>query len=356
MPARQARRSRALGFRGFPVQPRASANPRISGERPGHPSGPRFRPAPATAAGRPARPWISRASRSIRQRWTLLPSNSAARTSRAIGISTPRRSASARAASTVYAPSATPGSVASMSVHGRPLASSTPRRWFRDSPDAARRDDVADPRQPRERQRIGAGRDAQPDHLGQAARDQSRLAVVAEAQSVGSARRDRNDVLQRTAQLDPDDVGVHVEPERPRPDPRLDAPGKILVLGSDDRRRGQPAGNLSGEVRAGKRGDPPTSMSRASARTSLIRSSEPRSSPLTSESTSARPSMDGATCAATSRRWVDGTANTTRSADARAVGSPVTRTPSENAIPGRFSSLRRSPRVVPPCPVDGRAA
>ena len=71
---------------------------------------------------------------------------------------------------------------------------------------------------------------------------------------------DRDDVLEGAAQLHADDVGVHVEPEAPRPDPGLNAPRERLVLGADDGRRGQPAGNLGGEVRPRQRGDAATSM------------------------------------------------------------------------------------------------
>ena len=60
--------------------------------------------------------------------------------------------------------------------------------------------------QARERERVGAGRDPDPGHLGQAARDQARLAVVAEPERIGGAGGDRDDVLERTAQLDAQDV------------------------------------------------------------------------------------------------------------------------------------------------------
>ena len=74
-------------------------------------------------------------------------------------------------------------------------------------------DDVADAGEARERQRVRAGGDPEPGHLGQAAGHQPRLAVVAEAELLRRARRDRDDVLERAAQLDAEHVAVHVEPE-----------------------------------------------------------------------------------------------------------------------------------------------
>jgi hypothetical protein len=64
-------------------------------------STPPLEPSPSRYPNPPSSSFDSRASRSIRQRWTLLPSNSAACTSCAIGISTSSRSARASAASTV---------------------------------------------------------------------------------------------------------------------------------------------------------------------------------------------------------------------------------------------------------------
>ena len=51
-------------------------------------------------------------------------------------------------------------------------------------------------------------------HLRQSARHERGLGVVAVAEAVGHAGRDRDDVLGRAAQLDTDDVGVRVHAER----------------------------------------------------------------------------------------------------------------------------------------------
>ena len=121
---------------------------------------------------------------------------------------------------------------------------------------AAGRDDVADPGQTGERQRVRPGGDPEPGHLGQAAGHQAGLAVVAEAELLGGAGGDREDVLERAAQLDADEVAVDVEPEPAAAEPSLDPLGERLVVGRHDRRGRQAAGDLEGEVRSGQRGDP----------------------------------------------------------------------------------------------------
>ena len=84
------------------------------------------------------------------------------------------------------------------------------------------------------------------------------------------------------------------------------------------------------------------SIPAASAMTSLIRRSVPRSRPFTTDRTSATGLMDGPTMPITSRTYADGTATMTRSASARAAGSAVGRTPGEKSTPGSRSSSRRS--------------
>ena len=53
----------------------------------------------------------------------------------------------------------------------------------------------------------------EPRHLGEPARDERRLRVVAEPEAVDAAGRERDHVLRRRAQLDADDVVVHVDAE-----------------------------------------------------------------------------------------------------------------------------------------------
>ncbi len=201
-------------------------------------------------------------------------------------------------------------------------------------------DDVADPRQPRERQRVGSGRRTDPHHLGEAAGHQAGLAVVAEPEAVGGARGDGHDVLERAAQLDAEDVAVDVQPEPTPAQPFGDAPGQRQVLCRDDRRGGQPLRDLGRQIRPRQgrdafRGDPP-----AWAMTSLIRSSVPRSSPLTTDSRSASGARCGATRATTERRCRDGVAKITRSAVAMSAGSAVAMRSSGSSIPGSRRSFR----------------
>ena len=98
----------------------------------------------------------------------------------------------------------------------------------------ARRDDIADPREAGKGQRVGAGRQTEAHHLGEPAGDEPSLAVVPEAQAVGSAGGNRDDVLERTAQLDAEDVGVDVQPELPSAQPLLNPGGQLQVLGGND--------------------------------------------------------------------------------------------------------------------------
>ena len=90
-----------------------------------------------------------------------------------------------------------------------------------------------------------------------AARDHAGLRVVAEAEAVDAAGGERDDVLRRAAELDADDVGVHVDAERRRVDRLLEPDGERLVLARDDRGRRQPGRDLLGEVRAGEARDGP---------------------------------------------------------------------------------------------------
>ena len=105
----------------------------------------------------------------------------------------------------------------------------------------------------------------------------------------------------------PSDVAVHVEPELA---PRRAAPAtraaERRVLGGDDRRRRQAAGDLEGEVRARTARRSGRGSIAAAPRRSprLIRSSVPRSRPLTTDRTSA-VARDGSRRRArpSARRW-----------------------------------------------------
>jgi hypothetical protein len=91
--------------------------------------------------------------------------------------------------------------------------------------------------------------------LGQAARDERRLRVVAVAQTGRGARRDRDDVLQRAGDLAPDDIGVGVDAEAPAHEELLQHQCGVRVGACDDRGGGLALGDLPGEVRAGEHRD-----------------------------------------------------------------------------------------------------
>ncbi len=72
----------------------------------------------------------------------------------------------------------------------------------------------------------------------EAARDQRRAGVVAEAETVADARRDGDDVLERAAQLDADDVLGGVRAEAVGVEDVLHLLGDLVVLARDAHRRG----------------------------------------------------------------------------------------------------------------------
>ena len=95
--------------------------------------------------------------------------------------------------------------------------------------DSARDDQVAHAGEARERLGRAAAGLAEPGHLGQPARDQRRLGVVAEAEAVDAAGGERDHVLRRGAELDADEVVVDVDAE----DGRVD---RVLQLAGERRR------------------------------------------------------------------------------------------------------------------------
>ncbi len=93
-----------------------------------------------------------------------------------------------------------------------------------------RRHQVSHSRQPAERLRPGPQRDTQTCHLGQAPRDEGGLRIVAEAEAIADAGADGDDILQHTAQLDPQHIRirVHAEPRRAQGSLHLRGEGRIL--------------------------------------------------------------------------------------------------------------------------------
>ena len=141
----------------------------------------------------------------------LLPSRMS-QTAFVIGISTPTRWERSRSTGAVVRPSTVP-------ICGRGvLRRGAPGDQLAGPPVApevrpAGGDQVADAREPRERLAAAAARLAEPRHLGEPARDDPALRVVAEPEPVDAAGGERDHVLRRRGELDADEVAVHVDAE-----------------------------------------------------------------------------------------------------------------------------------------------
>jgi hypothetical protein len=155
--------------------------------------------------------------------------------------------------------------------------------------------------------RDAAARLAEPRHLDEPARDQRGLAVVAEAEPVDAAGRERDHVLRRGAELDADDVRVDVDAEDERVDRALELARRAPRPRERSRRRGQAARDLLRHVRAGEDGD------RAAATSVESRSPVAGSSPSSARAPGASPGS----ARATSAKRFDGTARTISSASSR---------------------------------------
>src|SRR5581483_11951199 len=83
------------------------------------------------------------------------------------------------------------------------------------------------------------------------------LRVVAELEAVDRSGGEADDVLRRRAQLDADDVRIHVRAEHARVDRMLQLPGEVAVLARDDRGSWEADGDLLRHVRPGEDGDGP---------------------------------------------------------------------------------------------------
>src|SRR3954470_20159126 len=116
-------------------------------------------------------------------------------------------------------------------------------------------DQVAHAGQAGERLGTGAVGLPQARHLGEAPGDQGRLAVVAEAEPVDAAGRERDHVLRGRAELDAGEISVDVDAEDRRIDRVLELDGELLVVARDHCRARQALGDLLGHVRPGEHGD-----------------------------------------------------------------------------------------------------
>ena len=95
----------------------------------------------------------------------------------------------------------------------------------------------------------------QPRDLGEAARDQRGHRVVPEPSALDDARGDRDDVLQRAADLDADHVVARVEPERGAAELLLHALRGRGIGRRGEHRGRQSARDFRGEARAGQHDD-----------------------------------------------------------------------------------------------------
>src|SRR5439155_16067522 len=94
----------------------------------------------------------------------------------------------------------------------------------------------------------------EPRHLGETARDQRRLRVVAEIEAVDAACREPDHVLRRRTELDADHVGVHIRAEDGRVDCVLQLACEKAVVARDHGCGRQADGDLLRHVRAGEHG------------------------------------------------------------------------------------------------------
>ena len=180
------------------------------------------------------------------------------------------------------------------------------------------------PGQAGERLGVGAQREPEAGDLDEPAGDDRRHRVVAEPAALGDADRERDDVLRRAAQLDPDDVGVRVRPEvgrrarardersrsprRPRRPRWPSAAARRSPARGSARRRRRPA-----------RSRGPS----ASATTWLIRRSDVSSTPFISETATAPGGTWSASGSRVARALCDGIATTTRSAPSSTATASV---------------------------------
>jgi hypothetical protein len=104
-------------------------------------------------------------------------------------------------------------------------------------------------------QRPRPSADAQPCHLGDAAGDQRRLAVVTGADPVADTGGDGDDVLERARELDADDVIAAVEAQRAAVATIAHNLRDRCVSGGHDAGGGQSASHLDGDVGTAQRGD-----------------------------------------------------------------------------------------------------
>ena len=181
--------------------------------------------------------------------------SSTAQTPSVIGSSTPMRRDRSRSTGAVVSPSTTWPICALASSGAGAARDQLPRAAVASQGVEARHDQIAHPGQPRERLRLRAAGLSEPRHLDEAAGDQRRLRVVAQPEPVHRAGGQCDHVLRRPAELDADQVAVHVDTERPRVDRLLQPQCERLVLRRDHRGTRQAGRHLLRHRRAGEHRD-----------------------------------------------------------------------------------------------------
>ena len=173
-----------------------------------------------------------------------------------MGISTPCLRARPRAARVVSTPSATwPPSEARISGSLRPWPS-----CFPDGPVAAERTgagehQIAHAGEAGEGFAARAAGHGEARDLGNAAGDEGGGGVVTEAHAGGDPGGDGDDVFERAAELDPDDIGGRVEAERFRGELLLDERGDLRIAEGHGKGSGLALGDFESEAGPGERAD-----------------------------------------------------------------------------------------------------
>src|SRR5439155_22127038 len=111
------------------------------------------------------------------------------------------------------------------------------------------RDEVAESREPRNGQRIRALGETVARDLREPARDEAGLRVLAVAHAIDRAGAGGDDVLERAAELDANDVCVRVHAEHRRADEGLELASRCGIEGCDGSGRGRPGGDLTADLR-----------------------------------------------------------------------------------------------------------
>ena len=201
-----------------------------------------------------------------------------------------------------------------------PLPRLVPKVWLRESGEEQVATRSPRPGESGEGERVGAHREAESGGLGEAARDERALGVVAEAHAVRDADGETDDVLDRAAQLAAHHVGVGVRAEVRRVAGGLEPLGDGLVGAGDHGRGRHPGGDLLGEVGPGDDGDPVRAHLGDVLDDLAHPHGGPSSTPFMRETRTVSGASSGVHSARLPRRVCEGTASTVKSASRGGLG------------------------------------